>query len=159
MLDEYGGVEGIVTLNGLIEQLVGDLGEDTAEEAAAEPHVEQMDENIWAIIGNVELYDIEQALGVDIGMEDVDTFSGLVFGELDMIPNDGEQNIELDFKGLHIHITHIENHQISNALISKLIFLNQTQNDFVAVTQLKSGSAFLRCTPAILLAFSVFLLF
>ena len=121
VLDEYGGVEGIVTLNGLIEQLVGDLGEDTAEEAAAEPHVEQMDENIWAIIGNVELYDIEQALGVDIGMEDVDTFSGLVFGELDMIPNDGEQNIELDFKGLHIHITHIENHQISNALISKLI--------------------------------------
>lgn len=54
-------------------------------------------------------------------MEDVDTFSGLVFGELDMIPNDGEQNIELDFKGLHIHITHIESHQISNALISKLI--------------------------------------
>ena len=121
VLDEYGGVEGIVTLNDLIEQLVGDLGEDTAEEAAAEPHVEQMDENIWAIIGNVELYDIEQALGVDIGMEDVDTFSGIVFGELDMIPNDGEQNIELDFKGLHIHITHIENHQISNALISKLI--------------------------------------
>ena len=70
--------------------MVGDLGEDTAEEAAAEPHVEQMDENIWAIIGNVELYDIEQALGVDIGMEDVDTFSGLVFGELDMIPNDAE---------------------------------------------------------------------
>ena len=124
VLDEYGGVEGIVTLNDLIEQLVGDLGEDTedtAEEAAAEPYVEQIDVNIWAIIGNVELYDIEQALGVDIGMEDVDTFSGLVFGELDMIPNDGEQNIELDFKGLHIHITHIENHQISNALISKLI--------------------------------------
>ena len=121
VLDEYGGVEGIVTLNDLIGQLVGDLGEDTAEEAAAEPYVEQIDVNIWAIIGNVELYDIEQALGVDIGMEDVDTFSGLVFGELDMIPNDGEQNIELDFKGLHIHITHIENHQISNALISKLI--------------------------------------
>lgn len=121
VLDEYGGVEGIVTLNDLIEQLVGDLGEDTAEEAAAEPSVEQIDVNIWAIIGNVELYDIEQALGVDIGMEDVGTFSGLVFGELDMIPNDGEQNIELDFKGLHIHITHIENHQISNALISKLI--------------------------------------
>lgn len=69
----------------------------------------------------MELYDIEQALGVDIGMEDVGTFSGLVFGELDMIPNDGEQNIEPDFKGLHIHITHIENYQISNALISKLI--------------------------------------
>lgn len=121
VLDEYGGVEGIVTLNDLIEQLVGDLGEDTAEEAAAEPHIEQRDENTWAIIGNVELCDIEHALGVDIGMEDVDTFSGLVFGELDMIPDDGKQDIELDFKGLHIHITHIEDHQISYALISKII--------------------------------------
>lgn len=120
VLDEYGGVEGIVTLNDLIEQLVGDLGEDTAAEAAAEPHIEQRDENTWVIIGNVELCDIEQVLDVDIGMEYVDTFSGLVFGELDMIPDDGEQNIELDFKGLHIHITHIEDHRISYAVISKL---------------------------------------
>lgn len=120
VLDEYGGMVGIITLNDLIEQLVGDLGEDTAEEAAAEPHVEQMDENTWAIIGNVELYDIEQALGVDIGMEEVDTFTGLVFGELDMIPGDGDQNIELDFKGLHIHITRVEDHQIAYATVTKL---------------------------------------
>jgi putative hemolysin len=120
VLDEYGGVVGIVTLNDLIEQLVGDLGEDTAEEEAAEPHVEQLDENSWAIVGNAELYDIEQALGVDIGLEEVDTFTGLVFGELDMIPADGEQNIELDFKGLHIHIKRVEEHQIVYATVTKL---------------------------------------
>ena len=120
VLDEYGGMVGIVTLNDLIEQLVGDLGEDTPEEEAAEPHVEQQDENTWAIIGNVALYDIEQALEVDIGLEEVDTFSGLVFGELDMIPHDGEQDIEVYFKGLHIHITKVENHQISYATITKL---------------------------------------
>lgn len=120
VLDEYGGMVGIITLNDLIEQLVGDLGEDTAEEAAAEPHVEQMNENTWAIIGNVELYDIEQALDVDIGLDEVDTFTGLVFGELDMIPHDGEQDIEVYFKGLHIHITKVENHQISYATVTKL---------------------------------------
>ena len=120
VLDEYGGMVGIVTLNDLIEQLVGDLGEDTAEEDAAEPHIEQMDENTWTIIGNVELHDIEQALDVDIGLEEVDTFTGLVFGELDMIPNDGEQNIELDFKGLHIQILRVEDHQIAYAKITKL---------------------------------------
>lgn len=120
VLDEYGGVVGIVTLNDLIEQLVGDLGEDTAEEAAAEPHVEQIDENTWAIIGNVELYDIEQVLDVEIGLEEVDTFTGLVFGELDMIPDDGEQNIELDFKGLHIQILRVEDHQIAYAKVTKL---------------------------------------
>ncbi len=120
VLDEYGGMVGIVTLNDLVEQLVGDLGDDTPEEAAAEPHIEQIDEKTWAIIGNVELLDIEEALDVDIDLEDVDTFTGLVFGELDMIPGDGEQNIELDFKGLHIHITYIEEHQIARATIVKL---------------------------------------
>jgi len=120
VLDEYGGVVGIVTLNDLIEQLVGDLNEDTPEEQISEPHMEQMDERTWAVIGNVELYDIEQTVGVDIGLEEVDTFTGLVFNELGMVPCDGEQNIELDFKGLHIHITRIEEHQIAYATLSKL---------------------------------------
>ncbi len=120
VLDEYGGMVGIITLNDLIEQLVGDLGEDTAEEEAAEPHVEQLDENTWAIVGNAELQDIEEALGVDIGLEEVETFTGLVFGELDMIPSDGNQDIELDFKGLHIHITRVEDHQIDYAIVTKL---------------------------------------
>ena len=121
VLDEYGGMVGIVTLNDLIEQLVGDLGEDTAEEEAAEPHIEQLEENTWAIIGNVELYDIEKALEVDIGLEEVDTFTGLVFGELGMIPNDGDQEIELEFKGLHIQILRIEEHKIVSAKVSKLL--------------------------------------
>lgn len=120
VLDEYGGMVGIVTLNDLIEQLVGDLGEDTAEEEAAEPHMEQLSDDTWAIIGNVELADIEQTLNVEIGLEDVDTFTGLVFGELDMIPGDGEQNIELDFKGLHIRIQHVTDHQIARATVTRL---------------------------------------
>ena len=119
VLDEYGGVVGIVTLNDLIEQLVGDLGEDTPEEEAAVPHIEQMNGNTWAIIGNVSLLDIEQALEVEIGMEEVDTFTGLVFNALDMIPNDGELNLELDFSGLHFHITRVEDHQIVYATVTK----------------------------------------
>lgn len=129
VLDEYGGMVGIVTLNDLIEQLVGDLGEDTPEEEAAEPHMEQLSKDTWVIIGNVELYDIEQALDIDIGLEEVDTFTGLVFGELDMIPNDGEQDIELDFKGLHIHITRVEDHQIAYAKVTKLELPENTVTD------------------------------
>jgi len=120
VLDEYGGMEGIITLNDLVERLVGDLGEDTPEEEAAEPHIEQLNETTWALIGNVDLYDIEQALDVDIGLEEVDTFTGLVFNELDMVPGDGDQNIELDFKGLHIRITRVEDHQIVYAEVTKL---------------------------------------
>ena len=129
VLDEYGGMQGIVTINDLLEELVGDLGEDTPEAEAAEPHIEQLDENTWAIIGNVDLYDIEQALDVDIGLEEVDTFTGLVFNELDMVPGDGDQNIELDFKGLHIWITRVEEHQIVYAKVTKLEKVSEEEMD------------------------------
>lgn len=118
VLDEYGGMVGIVTINDLIEELVGDLGEETAEKEAAEPHIEQVSPNTWAIIGNVSLYDIEQVLDIHIGLEEVDTFTGLVFRELDMIPDDGEHNMELKFKELLIQINRIEDHQIAYALIT-----------------------------------------
>lgn len=128
VLDEYGGVVGIVTLSDLIEQLVGDLNEESSQEQVSEPHIEQMDEDTWTVIGNVELYDIEQALDVDIGLEEVDTFTGLVFNELGMVPGDGDQNIELDFKGLHIHIKRIEEHQIAHATLTKLP-VAETENE------------------------------
>ena len=128
-LDEYGGVVGIVTLNDLIEQLVGDLGKDSPEEEAAAPHIEKINENTWAIIGNVDLLIIEETLDIDIGIEEVDTFTGLVFNELDMIPNDGDVNIELDFNGLHIRIDRVEDHQIAYATVTKL---EQPKNDEAA---------------------------
>ena len=128
VLDEYGGVVGIVTLSDLIEQLVGDLNEESSQEQVSEPHIEQMDEDTWTVIGNVELYDIEQALDVDIGLEEVDTFTGLVFNELGMVPGDGDQDIELDFKGLHIHIKRIEEHQIAHATLTKLP-VAETENE------------------------------
>ena len=53
-------------------------------------------------------------------MKEVDTFSGLVFNELGIVPDDGEQNIELTFKGFSILINKIENHQITSAKITKL---------------------------------------
>lgn len=79
-----------------------------------------MNENTWAVIGNVELFDLEQALGVDIGLEKVETFTGLVFNELGRVPNDGDQVIELEFKELSIQISRIENHQIAYAKVTKL---------------------------------------
>ena len=119
VLDEHGGMVGIITMSDLIEELVGDLGDDAPEEAAAEPHIRQLDENTWSLIGNVELSDIERALNADIGLEDVETFTGLVFNALGMVPADGEQNIELTFRGFSIHISRVENHQIVMATIRK----------------------------------------
>ena len=122
VLDEYGGMVGIVTVTDLIEELVGEIVDEDADaqEMADEPHIEQMTGDTWAIIGSVELHEIEEALNIDLGHEEADTLTGLVFGELDMIPDDGEQDIQLEFKGLHICITRVEDHRIAHAVITKL---------------------------------------
>lgn len=119
VLDEYGGMVGIVTLNDLVEELVGDLQDDTDEENINEPHIEKISEDTWLVVGNVELSEIEETLGIEISAEDVNTFSGLVFDELDGIPDDGKYDIQLEYDGLNIHVKQIREHQISLAEIKK----------------------------------------
>ena len=119
VLDAYGGMVGIITMTDLIEELVGDLGEESEELEAAEPHIRKLGENSWAIHGNVELWELEEALNLHFHQDEVDTFTGLVFSELDMIPDDGEQNIHLELMGLSIDILDIREHQVTYAKISK----------------------------------------
>lgn len=119
VLDEYGGMMGIVTLNDLVEELVGELREESAKEQKDVPHMEQIDERTWLVVGNVELDDIEEALEINLELEDVNTFTGMVFRQLNGIPNDGEQDIELETEGLSIRVRQIEEHQITLAEIMK----------------------------------------
>lgn len=119
VLDEYGGVVGIVTISDLVEQLVGDLTDDSDTDSGDQPNIKKLEDGSLDLHGNVELGDIEEALDIEIG-EDHDTLTGLVFDALGMIPDDGDQNITLDTAGLHIHISRIEDHQVSRAHISLL---------------------------------------
>lgn len=128
VLDEYGGMVGIVTMNDLIEELVGDLGEESEELEAAEPHIRRLDESSWAVHGNVELWELEEALGISFNQDEVDTFTGLVFSELDMIPDDGAQSIHLDMDGLSIDVLDIREHQVSYARVSKIPTDNNNQD-------------------------------
>lgn len=116
IIDEYGGMTGIITLSDLIEELVGDLNDDHTD-MKEEPYVKKIDENMWMIHGNVELEDIENALGIQIQSEGFDTFTGLVFQELGSIPKDGVQDITLHVQGMLIHLTCIKEHQVEQATI------------------------------------------
>lgn len=118
VMDEYGGMVGVVTLYDLVEELVGELNDEPDEFQAPEPHIEKTGENTWSVIGNVELSDVEEALGIEIETEeDIDTFTGLVFDELGMIPNEGAQNIDLEIRNMKIHVSSIAEHQIEAATI------------------------------------------
>ena len=119
VLDEYGGVSGIVTFSDLIEQLVGDLVED--EQAPAEEPIQVLDENLWKIHGSVPLEDVAEALGLELGEDeaDYDTFNGLIFDALGAIPRDGS-TVELQSHGMNIRVTDIRDHQVECALVSLL---------------------------------------
>lgn len=120
IIDEHGGMTGIVTMNDLVEELVGDLNDDTEDEKSREPYVEKVEEHTWMVHGNPELEVIEDALGMEIASEGFDTLSGLVFQKLGVIPEDGAQNIELEIQGMQIHITCIREHQIEETVIKML---------------------------------------
>ena len=120
IIDEHGGMTGLVTMNDLVEELVGDLNDDTEDEKSREPYVEKVEEHTWMVHGNPELEVIEDALGMEIASEGFDTLSGLVFQKLGVIPEDGTQNIELEIQGMQIHITCIREHQIEETVIKML---------------------------------------
>ncbi|MBR5314826.1 MAG: HlyC/CorC family transporter, partial [Clostridia bacterium] len=91
VLDEYGGMVGIVTTNDLVECIVGDLGEDESDNTGDEPKMKKINDDIWEITGNIELDDIEKEIGIELDRGEFDTFTGLVFGTLGIIPDEGEQ--------------------------------------------------------------------
>ena len=115
VLDEYGGMTGIVTINDLVEQLVGDLGEEDVCRSDF-PLIEAVDSGTWKIRGEAPLEEVAQVLGVTLPCEDFDTFNGLIFGAMATIPEDGA-TIEVETAGLVIRVTEIRNHQVVMALV------------------------------------------
>ena len=120
VLDEYGGMVGIVTLNDLVEQLVGDLDDDDDVPDADAPHIDPNGEGAWEVYGNVELADLENVTGLTIDQDEYDTFSGLVFNELGLIPEDGASSVDVDLFGMHVHISEVREHQVGRASVHLL---------------------------------------
>ncbi len=115
VMDEYGGMSGIVTMNDLLEQLVGDL-EDEFTEEYKEPEIEQIDSKTWKICGNVSLDEVSERLNIALPIEEYDTFGGFVFGSYGSIPDDGSE-FEIDILSLHIKVIEIKEHRLEKAIV------------------------------------------
>lgn len=115
VLDEYGGMSGIITLNDLVEQLVGELCDGTARKEE-ETFIEAVEEGIWKIHGSAPIDEVQKVVGVPLPCEDYDTFNGLIFDTLGTIPEDGA-DIEMEASGLRIQVTEIRDHQVETAIV------------------------------------------
>ena len=117
VLDEYGGVVGIVTLFDLLEEIVGDLNDIEPMSSEEETVIIRISDNKWEVKGNIRLSDIEDAIGVTFTAKDCDTFTGFVFRKFGMVPKDGDTKIELEIENMHIIIDKIKEHQVEHAII------------------------------------------
>lgn len=116
VLDEYGGVRGIITIKDLIEELVGDLEDDIVTEEP-DDFIEAVGENLWRIAGGASLEEIGEVLGMKFETDEYDTLNGLIFHTLESLPDEGT---ELQTETLKIKVTETGDFQVKTALVSKL---------------------------------------
>jgi len=118
VVDEYGGTSGLVTMEDLLEEIVGNIYDEFDPQEEAE--LVQLEENLWQVSGSCDLDQLSQALDITFPEdEEFDTLGGLVFAQLSVIPSDGEQ-LELDAYGLHIKVLNFTDRRVELALVSKL---------------------------------------
>lgn len=116
VVDEYGGMSGIVTMEDLLEEIVGNIYDEFDPNEDAE--IEKLDTNLWRVTGTVDLDMLAEALDVELPLdEEYDTLGGMVFSAFSSIPEDGSTP-EVTMHGLHIQVESICDHRVDKALVS-----------------------------------------
>ncbi len=117
VLDEYGGTSGLITLEDLLEEIVGNIYDEF--DPTTEQDIVSIGENLWKVAGSTELDVLYETLDIEHESDDeeFDTLGGLVFSQLTMIPEDGAK-VEVETDRLHISVEKIADRRVESAIIS-----------------------------------------
>lgn len=110
VVDEYGGTSGLVTLEDLLEEIVGNIYDESDPMEIRE--ITELQPGLWRVAGSTELDVLREKLQVDIPEnEEVDTLGGLIIGELSNVPEDGS-TVDVKIYGMEIHVDEIRDRRI-----------------------------------------------
>ena len=116
VVDEHGGTAGLITLEDIMEEIVGGL-QDEFEAIEAEKEVEILDERTFVVSGSTGIDEINELVGIDIESEEFHTIGGFLFGLFGHLPKTGEQ---LRYHGLRFLILEMDGRKIEKIKISKI---------------------------------------
>lgn len=115
-IDEYGQTAGIITMEDILEEIVGDIQDEYDEE---EEEIVKQEDGSFLVRGTAGLEEVAECTGIEIKKEDFDTVNGLLIAELDHIPADGE-NAVIDYNGFRMEILETKNKMIHLVRMSRL---------------------------------------
>lgn len=114
LLDEYGGMTGIVTLHDIIETLLGEIQED--DDIDEPDPIQQIDADQFRIYGQADIEDVEKALNISLENEDCDTFGGYILNHYGQIPDEGSHfKVSLDL--MDVYVKEVKNHRIGQTIV------------------------------------------
>ena len=122
VVDEYGGTSGLVTLEDLLEEIVGNIYDEFDEQD--EQEIIRLEDNLWRVSGSADLEELAEAMELPFPEEeddqpDCDTLGGLVFANLSVIPEDGSRPV-VETMGLRIRVEELCDRRVEWALVEKL---------------------------------------
>ena len=118
VVDEYGGTAGLVTLEDLLEEVVGEI-RDELDDEEEETLIRQLEPDVWQAEARVDLDDLADAVGVEVDADDYDfeTLGGLILHLTGDIPTPGD---EIEHEGLRFFVETVEQNRIQNVRIETL---------------------------------------
>ncbi|MBR1737342.1 MAG: HlyC/CorC family transporter, partial [Firmicutes bacterium] len=117
IIDEYGGTAGIVTMEDLIEEIMGNIFDEYDEEEM--PDIFQTDTVTYMIDGLTELDDISEKLDIQFPDDEYETISGFIIGQIGHIPNE-EEHLEIEYGGYNFKIEKTEDKRITLIKATKI---------------------------------------
>ena len=119
VVDEYGGTSGLVTLEDLLEEIVGNIYDEF--DPQDEQEIIRLEDNLWRVSGSADLEELLETMEIPLPEEelDFDTLGGLVFANLSVIPEDGSRPV-VEAMGLRIRVEELCERRVEWALVEKL---------------------------------------
>ncbi len=114
VLNEYGATVGMITLEDLLEEIVGEIRDEYDEDE--EEYIQKVDERVYLVEGSMKLDDINDELDTKLDSEDYDSIGGIIIESLDRLPEDGEE-VTLE-NGIHLKVQGIEQNRIVKVLMT-----------------------------------------